>query len=461
MIEDILVVDDERDICELVSGILEDEGYSMRMALNSDSALAEISRKCPSLVLLDIWLQGSRIDGIEMLTLLKERYPNLPVVVISGHGNIETAVSAIKLGAYDYIEKPFGSTKLKLIVERAFDASKLRRENIELRRKSGQIELIGNSVKMRKIKSLINKIAVTNSRVMITGASGTGKELAARLLHKYSERTTYPFIIANCSMLTSENMERILFGEVRKSGHIVHGLLEQAHGGCLYLDEVSEIPLDTQSKILRILTEQEFIRVRGEDKIQVNVRIISSTSRNIEECVSEGKVRDDLYHRLNVVPLHMIPLNERRDDIELLIQYFVDYLSRYSGLVSRSFASDAMAVMQSHHWPGNVRQLRNTVEHILILATDSDFNEITADMLPSDILVDTKLDVEKTDQKHIMTLSLREAREIFEREYLLAQIDRFGDNISKTAKFIGMERSALHRKMKMLGLTSIKKIDSM
>ena len=455
MTGDVLIVDDERDICELVSGILTDSGYATRTASDSDTALNEIAKRCPSLVLLDIWLQGSRLDGLEVLKLLKERLPNLPVVIISGHGNLETAVSAIKIGAYDYIEKPFKSDRLLLVIQRAIENSKLKRENSELRRKTGQYELIGDSIVVQKLRSSINKIGPTNSRVLITGPSGSGKELVARALHKNSERASASFVAINAAILEPENMEYVLFGRI-EDGNVMPGLLEQAHGGSLYIDEVGEMPLDTQGKILRVLTEQKFVRIGGGPNVSVDIRVMSSSSRDLTNHIAKGLFREDLYHRLNVVPIEVPSLAQRREDIGMLVDNFVDYLVNSSCFPPRKIAPDALAVMQSHAWPGNVRQLRNCVENMLISAADSEHDTITADMLPADILSATKLNIEESDSTHIMTLQLREAREIFEKQYLLAQIDRFGGNISKTAEFVGMERSALHRKLKTLGVNPTK-----
>lgn len=460
MTADVLIVDDERDIRDLVSGILDDAGYSTRVAANSDAALNEIANRCPSLVVLDIWLKDSRLDGLEILKLLKERLPDLPIVIISGHGNIETAVTAIKIGAYDYIEKPFNAERLSLVVKRAIEASKLQRENTELRRKSGRFELIGKTQIMEKLRHSIKKIGQTNSRVLITGPSGAGKELTARALHQHSSRAAQPFIVVNAAILEPENMEYVLFGR-NEDGNVYPGLLEQAHGGSLYLDEISEMPLDTQSKILRVLVDQRFVRLGGGPDVQVDVRIISSTSHNLERCIAEGRFREDLYHRLKVVPLVVPPLSERREDISLLIDHFVNHLAESSGLIPKEIAADARTVMQSHEWPGNVRQLRNCVEYMLITAADGKHDVITADLLPSDIVSATKLSVEENDKANMLTMPLREAREVFEKEYLLAQIERFGGNISRTAEFVGMERSALHRKLKMLGLNTSKKVKVM
>lgn len=457
MTGDVLIVDDERDICDLVSGILSDAGYATRMASDSDTALNEIAQRCPSLVLLDIWLQGSRLDGLEVLELLKERLPNLPVVIISGHGNLETAVSAIKIGAYDYIEKPFESDRLLLVTQRAIENSKLRQENSELRRKSGGYDLVGGSVAVQKLRGAIGKIGPTNSRVLITGPSGSGKELVARALHENSERAPAPFVAINAAILEPENMEPVLFGRM-EDGDVAPGLLEQAHGGTLYIDEVGEMPLDTQGKILRVLTEQKFVRLGGGPNVSVDIRVMSSSSRDLNGRIGKGLFREDLYHRLNVVPLEVPSLAQRREDIGELVDYFINYLVHSSGFAPKKMAADALAVMQSHAWPGNVRQLRNCVENMLISAADSEQDTITADMLPADILSATKLNVEETDGTHVMTLQLREAREIFEKQYLLAQIDRFGGNISKTAEFVGMERSALHRKLKSLGVNPAKRL---
>lgn len=458
MTSDILIVDDERDIRDLVSGVLVDEGYTARTAENSDNTLEEISNRCPSLVILDIWLKNSKLDGLEILQELQKQHPELPVIIISGHGNIETAVTAIKIGAYDYIEKPFTADRLLHITKRAIEASKLKRENSELRRKTWQFQLIGKTQSIEKLRATVEKVAQTNSRVMISGPAGSGKELVARMVHHKSPRDSQPFVAINAAILEPNNMEHVLFGYI-EDGQVFPGLLEKAHGGSLYLDEVCEMPLDTQSKILRVLTDQEFVRLGGGPTVQVDVRIISGSSKNIEKLIAEGLFREDLYHRLNVVPIIVPSLADRREDIPLLIDYFVDYLADTSGLLPKEMSSEVRSVLEIHSWPGNVRQLRNCIEYILISAGDSQSEVITFDMLPSDLVDGARLNVEASNS-NLMTMPLREAREVFEREYLIAQIDRFGGNISRTAEFVGMERSALHRKLKSLGVNPASKMQT-
>lgn len=455
MASDILIVDDEADIRELVAGILDDEGYEVRTAHDSDSALAAIGDRRPSLVFLDIWLQGSRLDGLALLDVIKEQHPTLAVVVISGHGNIETAVSAIKRGAYDYIEKPFKADRLVLIAERALENVKLKKEVTELREKSvDAADLIGTSPAMMQLRSAIEKIAPTNSRVMILGASGCGKELVARTLHKNSARSDGPFVSLNAATLTPEMTEIALFGtESENGGGRTVGALEEAHGGTLYLDEVAEMPRETQNKILRVLVEQSFQRVGGAKKVSVDVRIFSSTARNLEEDIAAGSFREDLYHRLAVVPLKVPSLSERREDIPLLVEHFIDQIAASVGIPPRVLESDALAVLQAHPWPGNIRQLRNNLERLLILTREDEGAALSADLLPKEIgelLPSTSTGGQEGE--HLMSMPLREAREVFEREYLTAQIARFGGNISKTSEFVGMERSALHRKLKSLSI---------
>ena len=453
MASDILVVDDEADIRELVAGILEDEGHGTRVAKDSDEALEALEERRPSLVILDIWLQGSNLDGLEVLDAIKKSHPDMPVVIISGHGNIETAVAAIKRGAYDYIEKPFKADRLVLITTRALEASKLKRENRELKERSTQSsEMIGRSAAMTQLRQSIDKVAPTNSRVMIAGASGTGKELAARFLHDNSERAGGPFVVLNAAAMAPDRMEVELFGTEETSGPRKVGALEEAHGGTLYIDEVADMPVETQGKILRVLVEQKFQRVGGGPMVHVDDRIISSTSRDLQREMSAGAFREDLFHRLSVVPIGVPSLAERREDIPELVRYFVGQLSLASGLQPRRIGDDAIAVLQSHDWPGNVRQLRNNVERLLILSGGDPDTIITADMLPDEIGTGVPLSPNGSGGEHLMSLPLRDAREIFERDYLMAQINRFGGNISRTAEFVGMERSALHRKLRMLGV---------
>jgi len=455
MAADILIVDDEADIRELVSGLLEDEGHRTRLARDSDEALRTIEQRRPQLVILDIWLQGSRLDGLEVLSVIKSTYPELPVVIISGHGNIETAVTAIKRGAYDYIEKPFKADRLLLVTMRALETSQLRREVRELRERSIQsADMIGKSAAINHLRSALDRAAPTNSRILIRGASGTGKELAARVLHQKSQRNEGPFVVLNAAAMAPDRVEEELFGtEDRVRGPRKVGALEESHGGTLYIDEVADMPLETQGKVLRVLVEQKFLRVGGTQKVAVDVRIISSTSRDLEREMAEGRFREDLYHRLNVVPLRVPSLAERREDIPDLITYFVQQVAQASGLAPRTIGEDAIAVLQAHDWPGNVRELRNNIERLMILAGGDPTGIITADLLPEEIGSNVPLPV-NGGAEHLMSLPLREAREIFEREYLLAQINRFGGNISRTAEFVGMERSALHRKLRALGVGS-------
>ncbi len=453
MASDILVVDDEEDIRELVAGILSDEGHQTRTAHDSDSALAAISDRVPRLVFLDIWLQGSRLDGLALLDEIKKQHPGLPVVMISGHGNIETAVSAIKRGAYDFIEKPFKSDRLILVAERALETSQLRREVESMRQRSGDsFELIGQSQAMGHLRQTIERVAPTNSRIMIMGQSGSGKEMVARAIHTQSARAAGPFVMLNAAAITPERMEIELFGTEPNGGERKVGALEEAHGGILYIDEIADMPRETQNKILRVLVDQKFERVGGAKKVSVDVRIISSTAQNLESLIAEGGFREDLYHRLAVVPIYVPGLAERREDIPMLVDHFMAQIARQSGIKTRRIGEDAMAVLQSHDWPGNIRQLRNNIERLMILARSDDPSEvITAELLPGEI-GDMLPKVTSHNDGQIMSLPLREARELFEKEYLLAQINRFGGNISRTAEFIGMERSALHRKLKSLGV---------
>jgi two-component system, NtrC family, nitrogen regulation response regulator NtrX len=454
MAADILIVDDETDIRELVSGILEDEGYRPRLARDSDEALKAIEERRPQLVILDIWLQGSRLDGLEVLNIIKKAHPDLPVVIISGHGNIETAVTAIKRGAYEYIEKPFKADRLLLVAMRALEASKLQREVRQLRERSAvSFEMIGASAAVNQLRASLDRVGPTNSRILIRGAAGSGKELAARVLHGKSPRANGPFVVVNAAAMAPDRVEEEFFGTEDMTGPRKVGALEEAHGGVLYIDEVADMPLETQGKLLRVLVEQKFQRIGGGPKVSVDVRIISSTSRDLEREMADGRFREDLYHRLNVVPLRVPGLAERRDDIPALITYFVQQVAGSSGLAPRKIGDDAIAVLQTHDWPGNIRELRNNIERLLILSGGDADTTITADMLPQEIGSNVPLPM-NGGAEHLMSLPLREAREIFEREYLLAQINRFGGNISRTAEFVGMERSALHRKLRALGVSS-------
>ena len=455
MFGDVLIVDDERDICDLVAGVLEDEGYEARIAQDSDSALREITRRCPAMVLLDVWLQGSRLDGLEILNILRERYPNLPVVIISGHGNVDTAVSAIRSGAYDYIEKPFKSDKLLVTVSRAIEAARLQRENAELKRRADvQLTLVGKANVMDQLSTKIDKLSQTKSRVMIVGPSGAGKEAAAHQLHARSPRATGNFISVHTVMLGDDmdQIDRLLFG-VENDGQIEPGLFEQSHGGTLYLDEIASFPVPQQKAILKMLLDGGITRVGGKELVQIDARILSSCSGDPKAHIAEGVLREDLYHRLNVMTLEVPGLNKRRDDIPYLVEHFVRILAAQMNMPMREAGHDVMAVLQSHSWPGNVRQLRNCIEHMMLSSHAMNSDSLTIDHLPKEILSETDVAEDVGEQRHIMSLPLRDARECFERDYLTAQIERFSGNISRTAEFVGMERSALHRKMKSLGIS--------
>lgn len=459
MARDILIVDDEADIRNLIAGILQDEGYETRMAADSDGALREIGSRRPNAVILDIWLQGSKLDGLEILDRIMRDHASVPVIMISGHGNIETAVAAIKRGAYDYIEKPFKSDRLLLVVERALEQARLRRENEELRQRSGAvIDLVGQSAATVGLRQAIERVAPTNSRVLISGPAGVGKELVARLLHQRSRRAGGPCISLNVAAMSPERLEQELFGiEEAVNGQTHHkiGVLEAAHGGTLFLDEVAEMPPETQAKLLRVLTEQSFERLGGRTRVQVDVRIVSGTVHDLTARVGQGLFRQDLFHRLNVVPLKVPALRDRREDIPLLAKHFVQVEAQRQGVPPRELAEDALLALQSAEWPGNVRELRNAIARLLIMLPADQKGTIHADMLPADLGATPPIALRPETTTEVMALPLRDAREMFEREYLLAQITRFGGNVSRTASFIGMERSALHRKLKALGVLNL------
>jgi len=449
---DVLIVDDEADIRELVAGVLEDEGFDTRTAANADDALEALDARRPSLVLLDVWLQGSRLDGLELLDEIKLRDATIPVLIISGHGNIDTAVAAIRKGAVDFIEKPFEADRLLHLVARATETERLRRENQALRQRVGRDdELTGTSSMINQVRATIKKVAATGSRVLISGPAGVGKEVAARMLHAWSTRTDAPFVVLASACMDPHRVEEELFGVEDGAGPARPGLLEQAHGGTLYLDEVADMPLTTQAKILRVLTEQSFTRIGGQRQVKVDVRIISSTARDLKAEIEKNLFREDFYYRLNVVPLAIPPLASRRDDIPQLVEHFIARLAADRRIAVPDVAPNAMAALQAGQWPGNVRQLRNLIERTMILAPADRIGRIEIDMLPVETSSESERDTLVTGA--IMGAPLREARENFEREYLRLQIKRFSGNISRTASFIGMERSALHRKLKLLGLT--------
>ena len=449
---EVLVVDDEADIRDLVSGVLEDEGYSVRTAADSSQTLDAVEERRPSMVLLDVWLQGSKLDGLQLLQEIKRRDPTIPVLMISGHGNLDTAVAAVREGAVDFIEKPFEAERLIYLVDRATETDRLRRENETLRLQVGQEDqLHGNSVAINTVRATLKRVAPTGSRVLISGPPGVGKEIAARMIHQWSPRSRAPFIVLSAAMMTPERVEEELFGS-EGEGTMRPGLLEQAHGGTLFLDEIADMPLTTQGKILRVLTDQSYTRVGGQRPVKVDVRVLSATSRNLQDEITAGRFREDLFYRLNVVPVKLPALRERREDIPELVSHF---LARFSGerrMRPPGISEEAMAALQAHDWPGNVRQLRNIMERTLILAPGDRAQQIDVDLLPSEVLDNQNVMSGASNTMAIMGSPLREARESFEREYLKIQIRRFSGNISRTASFIGMERSALHRKLKALGI---------
>ena len=447
---DILIVDDERDIRELIADILRDEGFDTRMAANSDEAVAALNDREPSLMILDIWLKDSRMDGIDILKQVKRNNPDVPVIIISGHGNIEIAVAAIKQGAYDFIEKPFNIDQLMVVINRAMETARLRRENSSLRRGGDRVaDMLGQSAAFKRLRDALDKVARSNGRVMLAGEPGTGKESAARYIHAHSPRASAPFVTVPCATIEPERMEEVLFGRESPERGIEPGLLEQAHGGIIYFDEVGDMPMGTQPKILRVLTEQQFVRAGGADKVRVDLRVLSSTNRDLVAEIAAGRFRQELFDRLNVVPIAVPSLADRRDDIAALARHFIEQFHKNQGLTPRDLPEETVAALQSMRWPGNIRQLRNVIERVLILA------ESHGPILPSE-LEPQGATPDNSDTlslgPSVTAMALREARELFEREYLVAQINRFGGNISRTAQFVGMERSALHRKLKSLGV---------
>lgn len=457
MTADILIVDDEADIRDMIADILKDAKYNTRTAHNSDTAFKALAERAPSVLILDIWLQGSELDGLGILEMVKKKYPQMPVIMISGHGNIETAVSAIKIGAYDFIEKPFKEDRLLLVVTRALENARLRSENMELKtRGKFEMQLTGTSQSIQQMRGTLEKIAPTASRVLITGAPGTGKEMMARLIHGKSARAANNFVVMNAAGLTPDRVEAELFGieDTNPTGGAEKlGLFERAHNGTLFIDEVADMPLETQGKVLRALQEQSFTRTRGNQRVEVDVRVIAASNHDLEGEIANGRFREDLYYRLNVVPLRMPSLKDRREDIPELCRYFLRRASEMAGLGVRELSDEALVMLQAYHWPGNVRQLRNMMEWLLIM-TSGNKEPVAANELPPEILGSNPVLARPETNADIMSMALREARELFEKQYLAAQIDRFGGNISKTSSFVGMERSALHRKLKMLGINA-------
>jgi len=459
MANEILIVDDEPDIRMLIEGILEDEGYTVRQAGDSDAALAAFRMRRPSLVILDIWLQGSRLDGLGILKALLTEEPHVPVVMISGHGTIETAVAAIQLGAYDFIEKPFKSDRLLLIIRRALEAARLAQENAELRLRAGfESTLTGHSPAITALRAAVERVAPTGSRVLISGPAGSGKEVAARMVHTRSRRADGPFVALNCATLNPARFEEELFGVEAGADPIASprraGVLERAHGGTLLLDEVSDMPLETQGKIVRALQDQTFERLGGSFRVKVDVRVLATTNRDLQAEIANARFREDLYYRLAVVPIRMPSLRERREDVPELARHFLERSAETSGMPGRELSTDALTALQAHDWPGNVRQLRNLMDWLLIMAPGTASDSIRAEMLPAEISQGAPALLNFDPSADLMGLPLREARDLFETQYLQAQLLRFGGNISRTAGFVGMERSALHRKLKQLGVNS-------
>lgn len=456
---DVLIIDDEADIRDIISDILKDEGFTSRAVASSEEAFKSISKKTPDAIILDIWLQGSDLDGLGILEIVKKQYPLMPVVVISGHGTIETAVSAIKIGAYDYLEKPFTHNKLMIVLKRACESAKLRRENIDLKsRVIDKTEFVGNATITTRLKGEIEKVAPTSSRVMIHGAIGSGKELASRLIHKKSRRANGSCIVFSPTSMSPHKIQQELFGDSER--HDTNSLynkrislLEAANNGTLYIDEVGDLPNSAQSRLLKFLNDQILTKSKNKS-IKLDVRLITSTTKDLQVEIAHGRFRQDLYYRLNVVPLSVPILAERKEDIPLLVKYFVTQLSKFSGLKERQFSDEAIETLQAYNWPGNVRQLRNVIEWTLIMNPPSAgvMEKIKSDMLPQDV-INNSVNISKPDTNlDMMSMPLREAREVFERQYLTAQMNRFNHNISKTSTFVGMERSALHRKLKTLSI---------
>lgn len=463
----VLVVDDEADIRNLICDALQDENYETMVASSDLQALSMLEERMPTVVILDIWLQGSELDGLAILEIIKKKYPYLPVIMISGHGSIETAVNSLKIGAYDYIEKPFTEDKLLVLVKRACESAKLQKENAELRmyyNESGR--LIGNSLSINTLKQLILKVAPTSSRVLITGSHGSGKKLVAKLIHEKSKRNSQPFIVFSATGMSEDRIQLELFGEDSKGVFASPrkvGILELANMGTLFIDEVSDLPLNIQSKLLNFLQSGSIMRAGGKTPIKLDVRVISSSSKDLKQEISTNRFREDLYYRLNVVQVPVPSLSERKEDIKILSDFFFKYFHEFGNFPLLTLSQEALYALQNYSWPGNVRKLRNVIEWLLIMNSEQS-KIVSLDMLPPEI-TNIKKESEQHNQTHnnlsvsnyamdMDDLPLREAREIFEKNYLSKQLVKFDHNITKMSNAIGMERSALHRKLKTLGIAS-------
>ena len=451
---EILVIDDNADIRFLICNILQENGYIIRSAANYDQAFKEINTKLPNLAIVDIKLNKGDKDGIDLLKLLMTKDKSLPVIMISGHANVTVAVEAIRLGAYEFLEKPFSSEKLLNYIKRALEITNVRVEkNTAENKLFHSFDLVGKSAEILKIKKTIEKLAAAESRILITGKTGTGKELVARKIHKNSSRADNPFVVFNAALLQEKKYEKQLFGEEYTNGDINYGILEKANHGTLLLDEVSEIPIEIQSNILRTLIDQKFKRINGTKDIYVNIRVISSTSKDLKALIKEDKFREDLYHRLNVVPIHLPPLQSRTEDIPLLIKYFKNKIAEINGITEADI-DENNDLLYSYDWPGNIRELRNLIERVTILSLHEDKKD--TNKLLTDILKENPVSLSNNDVlNNTLSYPLKEAREQFEKKYLITQLKKNNGNISKTADFIGMERSALHRKLKSLGIKGL------
>ena len=453
MTKEILVIDDNLDIRQLISVILKDQGLKVREAANFDQAILEIDKKLPDVAIIDVKLDKGDNDGIDLLVHLKKIDDDIPVIMISGHANVQMAVDSLKLGAFEFIQKPFSSERLLNFLNRAIENVDLKKEKNALENKLfHSYEIIGESQPIEKVKSLISKLRNTESRIFVSGPAGSGKELVARQIHKQSSRSKKPFVVVNGALLDPQKYELELFGSEKANETINYGFFEKAKDGTLLIDEVTEIPLETQAKILRVLIDQKFRRVNGSSEINVNVRIISTSSKNIREEVDKGNFREDLYHRLNVVPIYLPPLKDRIDDIPLLLKYFSKKIAELNGINETKLDSN-FDLFYKYDWPGNVRELRNLVERISISSVNENVNNIN--QIVQDALSQKNISKDFDSYENVLTYPLKEAREKFEKNYLTSQLKKHKGNISKTAEFIGMERSALHRKLKTLGVKGV------